>query len=117
MEQKYYAARHDHAEEQREDQDQSPKIADALLERPSSHQAMDPSTDDENNAHRQCTPDAGLQDLDWAQTLPSPADPRPMNGDPNQDAAVYGEYRASEQEKINIGTRAKSRDRNRNCVD
>jgi hypothetical protein len=49
MEQKRNAARHERTEQQREDQDQPPEIADAFLERPLSRQAMDLSDGDENN--------------------------------------------------------------------
>jgi hypothetical protein len=78
---------------------------------------MDPSAGNENNTDRECTPDAGFENLDWAHTLPSPADPRPMNRDPKHDATIYGEFRAREREEINIAPGTKSHDWNCDCVD
>jgi len=117
MEQERHTGRHECAEQRRENRDEPPKIADALLERPLSRQAMNPGAGNENNADREWAPDSGFEKLDWAQTLPSPADPRPMNRDPKQNATVYGEYRAREREEINIASGAKLRDWNCDCVD
>jgi len=117
IEQERHTGRHECAEQRRENQDEPPKIADALLERPLSRQAVDPSADNENGAYRERTPDSGFENLGWAHTLPSPADPRPMNRDPKRNATVYGKYRAHEREEINITTSAKSRDWDCDCVD
>src|SRR6476660_1384421 len=72
IEQERYTGRHECAEQRRENQDEPPKIADALLERPLSRQAMDPGADNENSADRKRTPDTGFDNHGWAYTLPSP---------------------------------------------
>src|SRR5206468_10488398 len=99
MEQERHTGRHGCAEQRRENQDEPPKIADALLERPLSRQAIDPGAGNENNADREWTPDSRFENLDRAQMPPSLADPRPMNRDSKQNATVYGEYRAGEREE------------------
>jgi hypothetical protein len=117
MKQERYAGRYQCAEQHSKDQHEPPKIADALLERRSSRQAMETSANDENYADRQCTRDTSFQNLDCSQMVPGPSSPRTMNRDPNEDAAVYSGYRDREREKIDVTTRSKSWNWNCHSVD
>jgi hypothetical protein len=79
-------------------------------------QATDAGAEDENDTDRECTPDSGLQDVEWAPALAFSSGSHPMNCDAKHDATVESDGRAREREEINVAPGAKSLDWNCDAV-